>query len=173
MPLNDFFFFVVAAVVIGTTENITFVHLLDCVEIVALKKGWDIKHTENSERKSLVQLVNDAPPNATQLAGESQLSKVRREYAVDSIQKFQVCHTFNAAELGPSKCFNDIKKDVSNCWMKEEAVVPMPGSAAGAVIQAAWRLILVELGIRVNVVELNCGIPTEIFALDKGFPLID
>ena len=94
------------------------------------------------------------------------------KYSEHSIQEFQVRHIINTAKLRLPQCFNDVKEDFGNGWMKEKAVVPLSRSAAGAVIQATWRLILIELGVGINIIKLNSRIPTEIFAANKGFPSI-
>ena len=48
----------------------------------------------------------------------------------------------------------------------------MPDSAVGTVVQSAWSLILVELGVGIDVVNLKGGVHTELLTANKGFPLV-
>lgn len=167
----DAFFFLVVDAVVGT-ENITFIHLIDCIEIVGLKKGCYIQHHENSKGKRLVQLVYNAPPDAAQLTRKPQLGKVCWKQSENTIQKFQICHVIDATKLGSAQFLDDVEEDVRNAWMEEEAFIPLSGSAVNTVIQAPRRLVLVQLGVGMYIIKIKSRLLTEIFAANKGFPLV-
>jgi len=95
-----------------------------------------------------------------------------RKAPEDLIQEVQICDVVNAAQLGPSHFLDEVKKDVRNGRMEEETIIPMSSGTGGAIVQAAWRLILVELGVGMDVVNLKGGILTKLSASNKGFPLV-
>ncbi len=57
-----------------------------------------------------------------------------RKQPEDSIQKVQISDVVDAAKLGLSHFLDEVKKDIRNGRMEEEAFVPMSSSAVGAVV---------------------------------------
>ena len=158
--------------VVRTRFTMTTIVHIKIVGIVALEIRWNIEHKKNSKRKGLVQLVNNAPPDAAQLTRKPQLGEVCWKQSEHAIQKFQICHVIDATKLGSAQFLDDVEEDVRNAWMEEEAVIPLSSSAVHTVIQAPRRLVLVKLGVGMYIIKIKSCVLTEIFAANKGIPLV-